>query len=81
MHPALLLLVAESHREDLLRDAELDRRAHDLETTPETPRWRRVTGRVVDVAGHALEGAARRLDPGLHGAERRVELATQRGTR
>jgi len=81
MHPALLLLVAEGHREDLLRDAELDRRVHDLETAPETPRWRRVTGRLVDVAGHALEGAARRLDPGLHDAERRLDLATERGTR
>jgi hypothetical protein len=75
MHPALLLLVAESHREDLLRDAELDRRAHDLNATPETPRWRRATGRVVDVAGHALEGAARRLDPGLHPTERGFDPA------
>ncbi|HSL97269.1 MAG TPA: hypothetical protein VK831_01735 [Candidatus Deferrimicrobiaceae bacterium] len=75
MHPALLLLVATRHREDLLRDAELDRRARLFRATPGTPRWRRATGRLVDVAGHALEGAARRLDPGLHGAERQLDLA------
>jgi len=75
MHPALLLLVATRHREDLLRDAELDRRARLFDASPRTPRWRRASGRLVDLAGHALEGAARRLDPGLHGAERRLDMA------
>ncbi|NJD26961.1 MAG: hypothetical protein FIA92_01545 [Chloroflexi bacterium] len=76
MHPALLFLVADLHREDLLRDAGLDRRARFAgAVTALTPLWRRVTGRLVDLASHALEAGARRLDPGLHRADRRLDLA------
>ena len=76
MHPLLPLVVAELHRQDLLNEAELERLAGQVrDKAAETPLWRRASGRLVDVASHALEGAARRLDPGLHGAEPRLDLA------
>lgn len=74
MHPQLSLAVAELHRQDLLRDAELRRRASGATfAMPMTPQWRRVAGRTVDAASHALESAARRLDPTVHPTERRLD--------
>jgi len=77
MHPLLPLVVAELHRQDLLRDAAADRfvsQARDV--GGRTALWRRAAGRAVDLASHALEGAANRLDPSLHPRpDRRLERA------
>jgi hypothetical protein len=76
MHPLLPLVVAEFHRQDLLHEAELARLERRARLVPRaTPRWRRAAGRVVDVASHALEGAATRLDPTIHPSERRLDPA------
>ncbi len=76
MHPLLPLVVAELHRQDLLHDAEHDRRVRRARLNVSlTPAWRRAAGRAVDAASHALEGAARKLDPAVHPSERRLDPA------
>jgi hypothetical protein len=64
MHPLLPLVVAELHRQELLYDAEHDRRVRLAQAVvPRTPSWRRVAGLVARSASGALGAMAGRLDP------------------
>jgi hypothetical protein len=64
MHPLLPLVVAELHRQDLLNDADHDRRVRLAELAGQrTPLWRRMVGRVARSASGALGAMAGRLDP------------------
>lgn len=71
---ALFPHIADFRREELLRDAALERRARLARgSQPGTPRWRRDAGRVLGTVSDAFAGLARRADP-ASGRARRTHL-------
>jgi hypothetical protein len=80
MISTLMPLIADLHRNELLAEAEAERRARlALGASPATPAWRRLLGRAIGTMSVALGAIARWLDPatssGTSGARaRRFDL-------
>ena len=71
---ALAVQIADLRREELLRDAELERRARLARgAQPRVPRWRRGAGRALGAVSVALAALAQRADP-ASGRARRTHL-------